>query len=68
MSRPWWATDAGGNSVVVNGGAPVPGSEVVPSQYLLITRAWKTGDTVAVHFPMQLTFERVDDPRPAFSG
>lgn len=65
---PWWATDSAGNSVVVNGGAPVPASEIKPSTYLLITRVWKTGDTVAVHFPMSLTFEHVDDPRPEFAG
>ena len=65
---PWWATDAAGNSVVVNGGTPVAASEITPSTYLLITRIWKSGDTVVVHFPMSLSFEHVDDPRPAFAG
>lgn len=65
---PWWATNAAGNSVVVNGGPPVAESEITPSTYLLITRTWKSGDTVVVHFPMSLSFEHVDDPRPAFAG
>ena len=31
-------------------------------------QAWKTGDTIRVHFPMALRFEQISDPRPQFFG
>jgi hypothetical protein len=63
---PFWAT--GTNIVTVNGAASVPSSQTTPSSYLLLTRVWKTGDTIKVHFPMSLRFEQLDDARPEFNG
>lgn len=65
---PFWATGGHANTVSVNGGAPIPTSQIVPSSYLLLTQAWKVGDTIKVHFPMAVRFEQLDDSRPQFAG
>ena len=63
---PFWAT-SGENAVTVNG-EPVEASKLVPSKYVLLTRAWATGDTVVVAYPLSLRFEQLDDQRTAFAG
>ena len=41
----------------------MPAASLVPGTYLEMTRLWQTGDVVAVHFPMQIRFEQLDDKR-----
>ena len=62
---PWWAD--GANSVAVNGEV-VPVAQLEPSTYLLISRVFKLGDKVVVHYPMALRFENVDDARPLYAN
>jgi hypothetical protein len=40
----------------------------VAGSYFSLSRAWAPGDTLEVLFTPQLTFENVNDPRPALSG
>ena len=61
---PAWATV--GNVVSVDG-TPLR-VDVTPGTYLNITRAWSAGTVVVAHFLQQLTFEKVNDPRPELSG
>ena len=59
LRRPSWAGD--GFGVGVNGAAvtDLPG----PGTYVEITRAWKTGDTIAVALPKALRLESMPDNR-----
>jgi DUF1680 family protein len=54
---PWWATRGG--SVAVNGSRLQAFAS--PSSYLVIDRAWKTGDRVELAMPMSLAIEPMPD-------
>ena len=57
VRHPYWATS--GLRILVNGKEEAVGS--VPASYAVLSRTWKTGDTVEVVAPMQLRTEAFKD-------
>jgi hypothetical protein len=62
---PFWAT---GNNTITVSGETIPAAKLTHSSYVSLSRLWKTGDEITVHFPLSLRFEQVDDPRAPFAG
>jgi hypothetical protein len=64
MRRPQWAGE--GFGVTVNGQAVAASSITPPGSYVELTRAWKSGDTIALDMPKALRLERLaNDPHRA---